>query len=128
MMKTKLGALLAVGIFVLGAGSSVAGPRGGVFVNVGGGYCPPVRPICVAPIYSGPSYRCYPTSCYYPQPAFYSWGPSVVVYSTGPSYGFSNVSPILNYAGGTPVYTTSPPVVPAPPIVVGPASTFRWRP
>lgn len=127
MMKTKLAALLAVGIFILGVSSTMAGGKGGVFVNVGGGYCPPVRPICPAPIYSAPSYRCYPTSCFYPQPAFYSWGPSVVVYSAGPSYGFSNVSPILNYAGGAPVYT-SPPVVPAPPIVVSPVSTFRWRP
>lgn len=125
-MKTKLAVLFAVGIFVSGLTSGWAGPKVGVFINTGG-YCAPVRPVCPAPIYSSPTYRCFPTSCYYPQPAFYSWGPSVVVYSSAPSYGFSTVSPILNYAGGTPVYRTAPPVVPAPPLIVSPASTFSWH-
>lgn len=125
-MKTKLSALLAVGLFVFGLGASLAGPKVNVWVNTGG-YCPPVRPICPTPIYTAPTYRCYPTSCYYPQPAFYSWGPSVVVYSAAPSYGFSTVSPVFNYAGGAPVYQVSPPKVPAPPLVVSPVSTFQWR-
>lgn len=117
-MKTKAAvflALLASG-FAVQAGDA----RVGIAINPGRSFCPPA-PIC------RPVFRTYPTWFGCPPTAFYSWGPSVIVASTGPGSGFSTVSPLMNYTGQQPIYRVPPPVLPAQPVTVYPASSFRWR-
>jgi hypothetical protein len=97
------------------------GARVGVVVNPGRAWCPP------APISRPVVFRTYPTTFGCAPTAFYSWGPNVIVSSTGPGSGFSTVSPIMNYAGQTPIYRVPPPVLPAQPVTVYPSSAFRWR-
>ena len=115
-MKTKAAVFLAL----LGAGAlAQAGPGAAIVVNPGRAWCAPIcRPVV---------FRTFPVVFGCPPTAFYSWGPSVIVSSTGPGSGFSTVSPIMNYAGQTPVYRVPPPVLPARPLTVYPSSAFRWR-
>lgn len=118
-MKTKVASFCFALLLSLGANVQ-AGP--GVAVSVG------TRPaITPAPICRPPIYRSYPVSCAIPQPAFYSWGPSVVVYSPGPSSGFTTVSPVMNYGGNPTVYRVPDPIVTAQPVVVYPTSNFGWK-
>ncbi len=118
-MKTKVMLLLVLASFGLG-GAALAGPRVGVFIGAGGGGCYRPGPIC------GPGfYR--PAYFGYYQPSFYYWGPTTVSYTSGPSSGFSNVSPMMNYTDGAPVYKVPPPIIPAEPLKVYPVSTFGWK-
>lgn len=118
-MKTKVMLLSFLATLGLG-GAAQAGPRVGVFIGAGGGGCYRPGPIC------GPGfYR--PLPFYSFQPAFSYWGPTYVSYTSGSSSGFSNVSPLMNYTDGAPVYKVPPPVLPVEPLRVYPASTFGWK-
>lgn len=118
-MKTKVMLLVALSAFCLG-GAAMAGPKVNVFIGAGGGGCYRPAPIC------GPGYY-RPLPVYSFQPSFYYWGPTVVSYTSGPSTRFSNVSPMMNYSDSAPVYKVPPPILPAEPLTVYPASTFSWK-
>jgi len=119
-MKTKL-AILVLGAMAALASVAQAGPKAGIFINTGNrGSCAPAARFC-------PPVTCQPLPAWYgsPRPAFYSWGPTMVVASTGYGSGFTTVSsPVVT---STPVIRVAPPVVPAPPLSVYPATTFRWK-
>lgn len=122
-MKMKL---MVLAILALLAGPALSGgPQVNIAIGTRGGWCPPVRPIAYCP----PSfvYRSCPVWYAAPPVAFYNWGPSVVVSSVGYGEGFSNVSPVMNYTGSTPVYQVPAPVIQAQPVTVYPSSPFSWK-
>ncbi len=105
-------------LFLL-AGAAATASAGLPGIAVGAGCAP--RPICRPVVF-----RTFPTWYACPPTAFYSWGPSVIVASSGSSSGFTTVSPMMNYAGGEPIYRVPPPVLPAQPVII-PATSFRWK-
>ena len=118
-VKTKV-VICASLVLVAVLSLAEAGPRIGVCVRARGAWCPPVRAICPQVRVSSPVIcRTWPVYYY---PAYYSWTPSPVVSSTS----FSNVSPAFDY-GEAGTYRVPAPVIPAPPIINSPGSTFRWR-
>lgn len=117
-MKTKVMLLLLLALCGLGL-TAQAGPRVGVFIGTTGGACYRPGPVC-GPVAYRPCFTSY-------QPFFSYWGPTYVSYGSGPSSVFSNVSPLMNYSDGAPVYKVPPPVLPAEPLKVYPVSTFGWK-
>jgi hypothetical protein len=101
-VKTKV-VICASLVLVVVLSLAEAGPRAGAQVRV----FPPV--IC----------RTWPVFYY---PAYSSWATSPVVSSTS----FGNVSPAFDY-GEPGIYRVPAPVIPAPPIIDSPGSTFSWR-
>lgn len=122
-MRAKLTLLagLALGCLISFA---QAGGKICIPTSTGARWCPSIsaasRP---APACARAIYRTYPTLAGTFQPAFYNWGPSVVVCAT--DTGFSNLS--VSSVGGTPVYRLPPPVFPSPPLVVDSQNTFSWK-
>jgi len=113
-MKTKVLILVAL---TFAAGSALAGgPQVAISIGTGGGWCPPVS-YCPPVVY-----RQFPVWSGY-SPVFWSSGGG----SAGSFSGFSNVSPVMNYQAGEPVYRVPPPVLPAQPVTVYPMSPFGWR-
>ena len=118
-VKTKV-VICASLVLVAVLSLAEAGPRAGVRVRAGGAWCPSVRVICPQVRVSPPVIcRTWPVFYY---PAYYSWATSPVVSSTS----FNNVSPAFDY-GEPGAYRVPAPVIPAPPIINSPESTFSWR-
>ena len=114
-VKTKV-VICASLVLVAVLSLAEAGPRVGVRARAGGAWCHSVRAICpqvpVSPVI------CHAWPVYY-YPAYDSWAPSLVVSSTS----FGSVSPAFDY-GEPGIYRVPAPVIPAPPIINSPESTF----
>jgi hypothetical protein len=117
-VKTKVVICASLVLFAV-LSSAEAGPRAGVYVHGGGARRPSVRAIC-PPVRVFPPVVCRAWPVYY-YPATYSWAPSPVASFTS----FSNISPAFD-DGEPGIYGIPTPVIPAPPIIKSPGSTFRW--
>jgi len=118
-MKTKSAILGFLAFAAATVSSWAGGPQFSVSINTG----PVCRP---APVCAPVPVICRPIRTYYgcPSPAFYAWGPTVVVATQPGTTGFSTVT---SYApAAAPVYRVPPPVIQTQPITVYPTS-FGWR-